>query len=187
LDNCYEAETFPILFDITQSDTKIPAFHCQLFDARDCGIGTFSGYGAHAYPRIAAKRAILEACQSRACYLAGARDDLFRRNFLAMKQTDPKRAIELLSEHPAPPYDWSEPLYQSLEAELNAVVKILTPICGHVLYKELSEPKDPPAGGAVVRVAAPPLEGYRFESWAPGPRARAKKAELAAVPKSKLL
>jgi ribosomal protein S12 methylthiotransferase accessory factor YcaO len=50
-------------------------------------------------------RAILEAVQSRACYLAGARDDMFRRGFLFMRQNDQGPDIRFLQSLPEEPPD----------------------------------------------------------------------------------
>ena len=58
-------------------DIPIPVYWAIITDPswRHCG-----GWGAHIDPHIAAERAVLEAVQSRAVVISGARDDLERRD-----------------------------------------------------------------------------------------------------------
>ena len=88
----------PFLFDIT-TEIGIRVFACYLFDDIDPSIGVFGGFGCSLDPREAAMRAILEAAQSRCCYVDGARDDLARRSFYLLKKSDhteTRKAIERL-------------------------------------------------------------------------------------------
>ncbi|MBV9168798.1 MAG: YcaO-like family protein, partial [Chloroflexi bacterium] len=59
----------------------IPVYFARVWDAREPYAGVYSGSGAHLDPEIAVLRAITEAVQSRAVYIAGARDDLPSRAF----------------------------------------------------------------------------------------------------------
>lgn len=58
----------------------IPAYACLLVDRHfgpgKAAIGACSGYGVDCVPVVAAKKAVLEAIQSRATLIAGSRDDI---------------------------------------------------------------------------------------------------------------
>lgn len=60
------------------SITGTPVFACEINDSRKDGIPyrAMQGRAAHPVPEIALFKAIAEACQSRAAFIAGARDDL---------------------------------------------------------------------------------------------------------------
>jgi len=62
--------------------------------------GTFAGFGCHLNAEIAAIRAITETAQARCCYISGARDDLFRRQFLLMKRMDQHKLDAMFSDMP---------------------------------------------------------------------------------------
>lgn len=63
------------------SDINVPVFWSVLVDNGN-GMGRFAGYGCHYDPVQAAERAMLEAVQSRLVYVAGARDDILRRDHM---------------------------------------------------------------------------------------------------------
>jgi thioglycine synthase len=77
----------PVCFDIV-TDTSLPSIWTVLYDLSERPSGVFSGFGTAWTWKKAMKRSVLEAIQSRACYIAGARDDLFRRSFLLLKGVD---------------------------------------------------------------------------------------------------
>ena len=73
---CSNASLKLVLFYCT-ADIPIPVYWAILFDPN--GYASFSGWGCHITHEHAAERAILEAIQSRAVYIAGARDDIERK------------------------------------------------------------------------------------------------------------
>lgn len=56
--------------------------------SNDRGLGIYKGYGCHLDPQIAMIRAVTEAVQARTIFIAGARDDLGRASFEALRRSD---------------------------------------------------------------------------------------------------
>ena len=56
--------------------------------SNDSGLGIYKGYGCHLDPQIAMVRAVTEAVQARTIFVAGARDDLGRAPFEALRRSD---------------------------------------------------------------------------------------------------
>lgn len=56
--------------------------------SNDSGLGIYKGYGCHLDPQIAMIRAVTEAVQARTIFVAGARDDLGRAPFEALRRSD---------------------------------------------------------------------------------------------------
>ncbi|MBM3670133.1 MAG: hypothetical protein FJW97_09005 [Actinobacteria bacterium] len=56
--------------------------------SNDRGLGIYKGYGCHLDPQIAMIRAVTEAVQARTIFVAGARDDLGRASFEALRRSD---------------------------------------------------------------------------------------------------
>lgn len=166
----FGAGLYPFLFDIT-NDLHVPSMKCLLVDPTESSAGMFAGHGCDLHSITAAKRALLEASQARCCYIAGARDDLFRRHFLLLKSTDQKKIIEQLSAIPETVETLADfPPYETIEQEWNALVKRLamfgiSEIYSKVLYENIPDP-------VIVRIVAPQLENPRFEHYAMGPRGR---------------
>jgi ribosomal protein S12 methylthiotransferase accessory factor len=162
----------PILFDC-RVDTVVPVFMACIYDLRLRNIGLFKGYGAHLDPEIAMVRALTEAVQGRLVYIAGSRDDMFRRQFLRLKQADHGGAIAELEQIPAT-VDASElpsEATATFEGDVGLLLQKLRAVgLQNAVVFDLSQPDEPVA---VVRVVAPGLEGYLFDYYAPGPRARA--------------
>ncbi|NUO55617.1 MAG: YcaO-like family protein [Hamadaea sp.] len=66
------------------SAAGLPVFRCDLAEDPDRAlrpIYTATGYGCHPRREIALLRAVTEAAQSRLSYIAGSRDDMFRREY----------------------------------------------------------------------------------------------------------
>jgi YcaO-like protein with predicted kinase domain len=161
------------LFDVT-TEFGIPVFRAGLYDGGLGSSGAYCGFGCHFDPFVAMNRALLEAAQSRACYLAGARDDMFRRGFLFLRQNDQGPDIRFLESLPEEPPDLERfPVSFSDEhEEWNAVLKRLERHGVYdVLVKALAVEPVGDLALHVVRVIVPGLEGHRDEMWAPGRRA----------------
>jgi YcaO-like protein with predicted kinase domain len=158
------------LFDIT-NDYRVPVFGAILLDHSGQCAGTFGGYGCHVNAEIAAIRAITEAAQSRCCYISGARDDLFRRQFLLMKRMDQEKLDDMFNELPlaSPLVEYRDVSFPDVRAELRYLLKLIR---GHgvneVFVKELGSYVDGMVH--VVRVVSPQCEPCKFDHWTPGLR-----------------
>jgi YcaO-like protein with predicted kinase domain len=82
------------VWDIT-SDIGIPAYACVIMDQPDSAAwrvhGAYSGFGCHLAPEIGLLRALTEAVQSRLTFIAGSRDDMFRRDYTSIQLDEPQR------------------------------------------------------------------------------------------------
>jgi ribosomal protein S12 methylthiotransferase accessory factor len=158
------------LFEIT-NDYVVPVYSAILLDKTGNCAGTFGGYGAHLNAEIAAIRAVTEAIQGRAGYISGARDDLFRRQFLLMKRMDQEKLDtmfsemetgSLLTEHRT--LDFSD-----VKTELRYLLKLLKSVgVNQVFVKDMGSFLDDSVH--IVRVFSPQCEPFRFDHWAPGLR-----------------
>jgi len=163
----------PIIFDCTL-DTGVPVYMAYLVDLVWRNIGVFKGYGAHLDPEIAMIRAVTEAVQSRAVYIAGSRDDLFRHNEVHLRNdVNDHAARELLDQLP-PTADarvrQSEATPTFEGDTLLAIEKLRRAGLHQVIVLDLSRPDFPIH---VVKVIVPGMEGYMFDFYQPGRRARA--------------
>jgi ribosomal protein S12 methylthiotransferase accessory factor len=172
-----DAGLFPFVFDVTTT-LGIPVFGCSIFDPAEDGAGTFGGYGCNLNPILAAKRALLEACQSRACYISGARDDLYRRDFLLLKRAEQKKAIATAEALPgagswaefAEPY--GDARFETISEELNALVHALRAKgISQLFVRQLAFEPFGSHHLSIVRVLAPQLEGVKFDEWRSNGRA----------------
>ena len=158
------------LFSIT-NDYEIPVFSAIILDLSGQCAGTFGGYGCHLNAEIAALRAITEAAQARCCYISGARDDLFRRQFLLMKRMDQHKLNDMFNELPttSPLSEYRVLDFPDVRSELRYLLKLIRQFgVSDVFVKEMGSY----VGGAVhvVRVISPQCEPFRFDHWAPGLR-----------------
>lgn len=166
------ARVAPVLFDCT-TDTDVPVYMAYVYDLEWRNFGVFKGYGAHLDPEIAMVRAITEAIQSRVIYIAGSRDDVFRHQYLRLKRDDDNRSLRGFKAI-AREVDARQRRSQATPTfegdTLVAMEKLRRVGLDQVLVLDLSRPDFPIN---VVKVIVPGLEGYMFDFYAPGPRARA--------------
>jgi ribosomal protein S12 methylthiotransferase accessory factor len=158
------------LFDIT-NDYKVPVFSTIILDLSGHCAGSFVGYGCHLNAEIAAIRAITEAAQARCCYISGARDDLFRRQFLIMKRMDQHKLNDIFNQLSvgAPLSDYRVLDFPDVRTELRYLLKLIRQFgVSEVFVKEMGSCLN----GAVhvVRVFSPQCEPFRFDWWQPGLR-----------------
>ena len=158
------------LFDIT-TDYEVPAFGAIIVDLSGNVAGTFGGYGCHLDAEIAAIRAITEAAQGRACYINGARDDLFRRQFILMKRMQQHKLDEMFNRlattNPLCEYRTLE--FDDVKTELRHLLRLIKGFgVAEVYVKELGTVLD--GAITVVRVFSPQCEPFRFDSWSPSLR-----------------
>lgn len=170
-----KAGLHPFVFNCTRPDLGIPVVGCALFG--EDGVGLFGGYGAHLSARVAASRAIIEAVQSRVCYISGARDDLYRRDFILMKRSASEKLWrQAQTIKPVNP-TWDEfasgPMggleltgFSDIEQELHFLVSMLERAgIDRLYYQELAKERFSNRDLHVVKVIAPQLEGPICDHW----------------------
>jgi YcaO-like protein with predicted kinase domain len=171
------------VFDVT-SDLGIPAFLALIDDATGTTGAPELGCGAHPAPEVALARALTEAAQARATFIAGAREDIPDEDYgeaaLATRRGcragDPRRpSAHALVRRPARRRRAS--FEDDIEATLAALARA-------GMRQAIAVDVGKPAFGlAVVRVVVPgleaALEGPRSD-YVPGRRAAALLAEAAA-------
>ena len=156
------------LFDIT-NDYRVPVFSAILLDFSGNVAGTFAGFGCHLDAETAALRAITEAVQGRCCYINGARDDMFRRQFLVLKRVDQAKLDAMFTELPlgGPLTEYRRIEFPDVRTELRYLLKFVRQFgVSEVYVKEMGAVLE----GAIqiVRVVSPQCEPYRFDHWTPG-------------------
>jgi ribosomal protein S12 methylthiotransferase accessory factor len=172
------------LWDLT-ADTRVPVVLCHAVEAEPSPfrpLPAAGGLGCHPDPAVAAVRALTEAAQSRLITIAGARDDLYRREYTrALDETataELRRAVLERAGHPFGTLPGAAAACAADVAEVRARVAAATG--GRVAAVDLSRPD---IGVPVVRVVAEGLEGAGAVyggGCRPGRRARAFAAEAAA-------
>ena len=173
LDRIAAARAEILLFDC-RIDTGIPVFVAVLRDLDTPDIGLYRGSGAHLDPAVAASRAITEAVQSRAVYIAGSRDDMFKQGHFHLRRTDPL-AVTANLRRGAPAIDWPSGEIEatdSFEGDVGVILRKLEKAgLPSVIVHDLTGPVCPVS---VLKIVVPGAEGVlHSESYAPGPRAKA--------------
>lgn len=150
------------------TELGVPVFIGLVRDLEVPALGMYKGYGCHLDPEIAMIRALTEAVQARTLFVAGARDDLFRSAF---------RAMRVAGEIPLP---WSDSVPTAAPAVPDASTPTFHGDVGVLLARlvergfERVVMRELPAAHlevSVVRVFVPGLEGYQFSWIASGERA----------------
>ncbi len=161
-----------VLFDCT-IDTDIPVYMAYLYDLRVPSIGVYRGYGAHLDPEVAMIRCITEAAQGRVIYIAGSRDDVFRHSYMRLKQADESLLIPAMQAL-TPNVDARSRVPEAtttFEGDTHiALCKLQRAGLRQAIVVDLSRNGLPVN---VVKVVVPGLEGYMFDFYTPGRRARA--------------
>jgi len=156
------------VFDDTD-ELAVPTFKGYVHDLAVVRAGSFGGYGTNLDPSVALCRAVTEAMQSRGLIIAGSRDDQFGSG---------RDAALLHSNHHIAPEPGACDAVLHPNASSGSILGDIAEIIDRlsragmpqILVKRHTQPGDPVQ---VVRVIVPGLEGYRFEHYTPGPRARA--------------
>jgi len=151
------------------TDIGVPTCLAYVVDRRP-GIGIYKGYGCHLDPEIAMIRAVTEAVQSRTIFVAGARDDLLRPTYEALKRSDVFTPAEFArGATPVSVAELPDDATATFDGDIAVLLERLA--CAgfeHVLARELD-------GSAfevsVARVVVPGLEPYLFQWVAAGERA----------------
>jgi ribosomal protein S12 methylthiotransferase accessory factor len=167
-----------LVSQIESAKLRVMLFHCTLdipipvFWAIICdpfgGLQAFAGWGCHPEPEEACNRALLEAIQSRAVYVAGARDDLLRRNIEHLKSIDPREALSEYDKAEGWVQNWRGYPNWCADELLNEVCVRLGAWTHQLYYKEIEV-----GPLTAVKAIIPGLEGPISPSYRPGPRAEA--------------
>jgi YcaO-like protein with predicted kinase domain len=152
------------------TDVGVPTAMAYLVD-RERGVGIYKGYGCHLEPEIAVIRAVTEAVQSRTILVSGARDDLLRPSYDAMKRSDVRAAGALLQREHRVSLDHIPALTTpTFEGDVAVLLAMLSRAgFGRVLVRELDASQ---FESCVARVLVPGLEPYSSAWVATGGRAR---------------
>jgi thioglycine synthase len=160
----------PVCFNIL-TDTALPTAWTVLYDLSDRPAGIFSGFGTAWTWNHALTRSVLEAVQSRACYIAGARDDLFRRSFLLMKGIDQAKGYVQAMALPADiTFDYDTEVNWSAKEELAKVLLHLAQAGFYDFYVRDCGTPFTNNSFNVVKVVSPCLEQWRCAYWQPTKR-----------------
>lgn len=164
------------VWDMT-SDVGLPAYIClAVGDEQDWADPEY-GAGCHTNKQVALARALTEAAQARATFIAGSRDDIGLSEY-ATKQREKRRTQGLKQLQNHRPERHFERLvsfdFQSMEEDLDLCLKQLKAIgIAQVIAVDLRKSE---LGLAVVKVVIPGLEGaygHAHSHYTPGPRAKA--------------
>lgn len=170
LDTCARAGIAAYLFDCTV-DTQIPTYMAVVADEIDYSMGLYRGYGAHLDPHIAMIRALTEAAQARLLLIAGSRDDYFDRMQRANRFFSDQNK-QSFADVPAriAGAQLEGGATTSFHEDINEILRRLQAAgIDSVIVVNLTNPQlDIP----VVRVIVPGLEGYMFDFYQAGRRAR---------------
>jgi len=172
IDRLARAQVRILLFDCT-NDIGVPVYMTYLYDTANSVVGVYRGYGAHLDPEVAMIRAITEAVQARLIYIAGSRDDVFRHNYLRLKKSDDSflRAAMNSMEPTTRGRGRGSDVTDSFEGDTQCALDKLKAVgLNRAIVVELTRPGLPIH---VIKVIVPGLEGYMFDFYEPGRRARA--------------
>jgi ribosomal protein S12 methylthiotransferase accessory factor len=151
-------------------DIGVPTAMAYIVDRRR-NVGVYKGYGCHLDPEIAMVRAVTEAVQGRTVFVAGARDDLLRSHFEALKRSDTLNGDEMSrGARIVSVADIPNRATASFHGDIAVMIEMLQRAgFDRVLARELDASE---FEVSVVRVIVPGLEPYRFPWVAVGERAR---------------
>jgi len=176
IDRCAAAGVRVVAWDIT-SDIALPVFACFITepDALRPIRASAIGYGCHPDRGVALFRALSEAVQSRLTYIAGSRDDIFRREYEDNLRTRENIAqLQALLDVPPARRFTDAPTHanDTLDADVELELAALRAVgLRQVLAIDLT---DPGVGIPVVRVVVPGLEAADSDpDYVMGARARA--------------
>ncbi len=158
------------LFDLTTS-IAVPTIYAVLGPsigtARHAEITT--GAAAHPDRMVAARKAALEAAQTRISLVSGARDDIDAGLYRQESRSDLRALLAM-----TPRAEWSAPLISSVPPDSRALVD---EVLQHLAAAGLKQAVAVPLGGAELGIAVeklfvPGLEDrLTNRNWRPGPRA----------------
>jgi YcaO-like protein with predicted kinase domain len=155
------------LWDLT-TDTRLPVVLCHAVERKPSPfrpLPAAGGLGCHPDPATAVVRALTEAAQSRLISIAGARDDLYQREYARALDEAATAAVRevVCGSHPSPrpladlPAATAGCASDRVDRDVSTVVdRLVAAGCGRVVAVDLTQPDlDVP----VVRVVVEGLEG----------------------------
>jgi ribosomal protein S12 methylthiotransferase accessory factor len=175
----HSAEVETYVFDLT-TDLLVPTFHAAIFSREGTSFLPGTGWGAALDAETALVRALTEAAQTRLVQIYGARDDLFRRKHEAVLLQDCNRFRLACDENDrlVDVDDLASMRFPTFEQDIEAIIHRLGAVgLEQVIVFDLTP--EGVADLAGVRVIVPGLEGYRYETYRPGERARAHSSAVA--------
>lgn len=175
LEKFKQAEVEIKIWDMT-SDIGLPSYIClAVGDENDWADPEF-GAGTHANKEVALSRALTEAAQARATYIAGSRDDVGWSEYqIRQRQKRRTLGLEQLQKHQSCKNFSSSNSFDYLDMadDIDCCIKQLTQVgVNQVIVIDLSKTE---FGLSVVKVIIPGLEGaygHWHSSYRPGPRAK---------------
>ncbi|MEM9513592.1 MAG: YcaO-like family protein [Actinomycetota bacterium] len=156
------------VFDLT-TDTSVPTYGALMHSGDGAPATRMKGFGTHLDPAVAMSRAITEAVQARAVYVAGTRDDVFDHRRRLIKVVAPPiaaAAVDLLPAESRPDDSSSEDFGEDLHIVID---RLAAAGLNRVIVVDL---RNPASNVPVVRVFVPGLEGDQGDHYVPGRRAR---------------
>jgi ribosomal protein S12 methylthiotransferase accessory factor len=164
------AQVIPIVFDCTV-DTEIPVYRAQIYDPSG-NVPSSHGYGTHLDPEVAIVRALIEAAQTRAILISGARDDIFHQYYTVLRLQRNRDVEASILESNPPIIDARVRKSQStstFEEDIEIILKKLKNAgLNQVIVFDLS-PSDSEL--SIVRVVVPGLEASFHTKYHPKQRA----------------
>ena len=157
----------PVLCDVSREDTGVPVYVAYIFDVEDPFEGIYRGYAAHLDPEVAQSRALCEAAQSRAVYIAGSRDDVLHERYRKIKDEDGMASLaRLMADCRVVRAD------RHIDASGETFEQDVNRVCSLLMAAGFAEPlvveMDHSFPCSVVRVMAPGLAGYWMPAGAEG-------------------
>jgi ribosomal protein S12 methylthiotransferase accessory factor len=153
------------------TEIGVPTAMAFVVDRR-ARVGIYKGYGCHLDPEIALVRAVSEAVQGRTIFVAGARDDLLRSSYEALKRSDVFTVDEFLTNARMISLDdVPNRATPTFHGDIAVMLESLEPAgFPHVLARARDAAR---FEGSVARVIVPGLETYRWPWVTTSSRARA--------------
>ncbi len=168
------AEIDVAAWDIT-SDIGVPAFVAMINDARGATGAAEIGAGAHLAPDVALARALTEAAQARATFIAGAREDIAAEDYAEAAVAERRGAARAILGGLRPRRDFASIAGLETDSFAGDIDAALAAVGGvgvsEVAMVDLARPPFP---FGVARIVAPGLEAAfegAAEGYVPGPRA----------------
>lgn len=148
------------------TEIEIPIFICILFDKKRPNLGGFMGAGCHLDSQIALERAINEACQSRAIFFSGSRDDLLKFKHDYIKNTfPPLSSLKKIKKKPLIPIKFKDFRVQKIYKKI--ITQLKKNEISYVITVDLTKSK---YGIPVKKLFIPELENYLSASYTAGKR-----------------
>ena len=173
----FEAAKIDVAIWDVRSDVNVPCFLCLINDRTGETGAAELGAGAHPAPEVALIRALTEAAQARATFIAGAREDIPHSDYESDALAERKVMAEQIFSELNPQRcfeDIASVETQTFRGDVNAALAALNRVgLNQVVLLEIGKPA---LRFSVVRVVVPGLEAALegpASAYVPGARAAA--------------